>query len=236
MINLIDVKKCKEVESLITAADTCMRVQGYLNHGIRHIGYVSATTQNILKLTGSSEREAELGAIAGWLHDIGNSINRFDHGITGATLAYGILKDLGMDFDEINIITAAIGSHEESKGFPINRVSAALILADKSDANRSRLENLKGVDEFDMHDMVNLAITKNILEVEESSKSIRLKITMKNTSSIMDYLKIYIHRVIISEKAAKFLGYKYVLEINDMQINSTEMAKKVRHSIEKAEY
>ncbi|MFA6330915.1 MAG: hypothetical protein WCX32_02735 [Clostridia bacterium] len=93
MVTLDDVKKNKEVQSLIMATDKCMRIQGYPNHGIRHIGYVSTTTENILRLIGCDERTAVLGSIAGWLHDIGNSINRFDHGITGATMAYGILKD-----------------------------------------------------------------------------------------------------------------------------------------------
>ena len=236
MVTLNDVKKNKEVISLIEAVDKCMRIQGYPNHGVRHVGYVSATTENILRLTGCDERTAELGAIAGWLHDIGNSINRFDHGITGATIAYGILKDLGMDYNEINVITAAIGSHEESKGCPVNNISAALIIADKSDANRNRIENIKGTEDLDMHDYVNLAITKNILEVDKDTKTINLKITMKKSSSIMDYLKIYINRILISEKAAKFLDYIYVLYINDVQINNTILTKKIRHSIEKAEF
>jgi len=236
MVTLDDVKKNKEVQSLIAATDKCMRIQGYPNHGVRHVGYVSATTENILRLIGCDERTAILGSIAGWLHDIGNSINRFDHGITGATIAYGILKDLSMDYEEINTITAAIGSHEETKGNPVNNISAALIIADKSDANRNRLENIKSTEDLDMHDYVNLAITKNILEVDKISKTINLKITMKKSSSIMDYLKIYINRILISEKAAKFFDYTYVLYINDVQINNTVLTKKVRHSIEKEEF
>ena len=131
-ITLDDVKNNKEFSALIERANINLENIGYTEHGIRHVGYVSKTTANILRETGCDERTVELGAIAGWIHDIGNAVNRLNHGLTGAVMSMSLLENMGMDMNEISVIMAAIGNHEEQSGVPVNDVSAALILADKT--------------------------------------------------------------------------------------------------------
>lgn len=217
-ITLNDVKENVQFKSLITASNECLKALGYTEHGLRHVGYVSKTTANILKTLGFDGRTVELGAIAGWIHDIGNAINRKHHGLTGAVLAYDILIDMGMDAGEAAKIIAAIGNHEEESGTPVNAIAAALILADKSDAHRSRVRR-ETADRRDIHDRVNLSINKNYLAIDKTKKVIRLVIQMDNTSATMEYLQIYLSRMVLSEKAAAYLGYWFELVINGNVIN-----------------
>ena len=218
MITLNDVKENAEFKSLINASNACLDALGYTEHGLRHVGYVSKTTANILSTLGYDERTVELGAIAGWIHDIGNAINRTHHGLTGSVLAYDILIRMGMDPKEVAVIISAIGNHEEETGMPVNAVAAALIIADKSDAHRSRVRR-ETADRKDIHDRVNLSIKKNYLAIDKGKKTIRLVIQMDNTSATMEYLQIYLSRMALSEKAASFLGYWYELVINGNVIN-----------------
>ena len=219
-ITLDDVKNNKEFSALIERANINLENIGYTEHGIRHVGYVSKTTANILRETGCDERTVELGAIAGWIHDIGNAVNRLNHGLTGAVMSMSLLENMGMDMNEISVIMAAIGNHEEQSG--VNDVSAALILADKSDTHRSRVRR-KNFNLNDIHDRVNLAIKKNYLAVNNADKTIRLVIIMNSEmSSIMDYFEIYLSRMILCEKAAQFLGYEFELVINGRVINNQQ--------------
>lgn len=217
-ITLEDVKNNAEFKHLIDVSNANLTVLGYTEHGLRHVGYVSKTTANILNTLGYDPRTVELGAIAGWIHDIGNAINRTHHGLTGAVLAYQILIRMGMDAGEAAQIIAAIGNHEEETGTPVNAIAAALILADKSDAHRSRVRR-ETADRKDIHDRVNLAIKKNYLAIDKKVKTIRLVIQMDNTSATMEYLQIYLSRMVLSEKAAAFLGYWFELVINGNVIN-----------------
>lgn len=217
-ITLDDVKNNSEFKHLIDVSNANLSVLGYTEHGLRHVGYVSKTTANILSTIGYDARTVELGAIAGWIHDIGNAINRTNHGLTGATLAYQILIRMGMDAGETAQVIAAIGNHEEETGTPVNAIAAALILADKSDAHRSRVRR-ETADRKDIHDRVNLAIKKNYLAIDKKVKTIRLVIQMDNTSATMEYLQIYLSRMVLSEKAAAFLGYWFELVINGNVIN-----------------
>lgn len=219
MITLKEVKANPMVKSLIKATDRCLDVMNYTEHGERHATYVSRITGKILKELGYDERIVELGLIAGYLHDIGNSINRKFHGITGANLAFNILREMGMNEEEIAVVIGAIGNHEEEIGVPVNPISAALIIADKSDAHKTRVHKGK-FDQNDIHDRVNYAIKKNIIEVDNENKIILSKIYMDNMSSVMEYFEIYLSRIIISEKAAKFLGTSFRLYINDVLINN----------------
>lgn len=225
LITLDDVKNNAEFKKLIEVSNENLRVLGYTEHGLRHVGYVSKTTANILHTVGFDARTVELGAIAGWIHDIGNAINRVNHGHTGALLAYQILIRMGMAVDEAALIIAAIGNHEEETGTPVNPISAALILADKSDAHRSRVRR-ETADTKDIHDRVNLAIKKNYLAVDKKSKTVRLVIQMDNTSATMEYLQIYLSRMVLSEKAASYLGYWFELVINGNVINRRKPAGK----------
>lgn len=218
-IMLADVKANKEFCELIRVANENMGAMGYTEHGIRHVGFVSKTTSNILRELGYDDRTVELGAIAGWIHDIGNAVNRVNHGHTGAVLAFNILTRMGMDAGEIATIIGAIGNHEEQTGSPVSAISSALIIADKSDAHRSRVRR-NNYDINDIHDRVNLAIIKNFITIDKENREIKLFIFMDtNTSATMEYLQIYLSRIVLSEKASKFLGCNFELIINDAQIN-----------------
>ncbi|MFR6639985.1 MAG: phosphohydrolase [Christensenellales bacterium] len=217
-ITLEDVKSDADIRALIEATNHNLEVMGYTEHGLRHVGYISRTTANILRELGYDERTVELGAITGWIHDIGNAINRKNHGLTGAGLAFGLLKNSGMDMTEIATVMGAIGNHEEETGIPVSPVSAALIIADKSDAHRSRVRRDR-YDLKDIHDRVNMSIKKNSLVVDAKHRVIRLVICMDETSALMEYLQIYLSRMILSEKAAAYLGCSFELVINGALIN-----------------
>lgn len=218
IITLDMVRGNVEFRTLIETANDNLEQMGYTEHGLRHVGYVSKTTANILHELEFDERTVELGAITGWIHDIGNAINRKHHGLTGATLAFDVLKHMHMDIKEIALIIGAIGNHEEENGVPVSVVSAALIIADKSDAHRSRVRK-KNFDSSDIHDRVNMAIKKNYLSIDNTKKVIRLVIFMDTTSATMEYLQIYLTRIILCEKAASFLGCTFELVINGSLIN-----------------
>ena len=224
-ITLEQVKTNKAIHDLIEVANNNLQIMGYTEHGLRHVGYVSRTTANILRELGYDERVVELGAIAGWLHDIGNAVNRKNHGLSGATLAFQLLNNLGMDMTEIGIITGAIGNHEEETGLPVSAVSAALIIADKSDAHRSRVR-MSRADKSDIHDRVNLSIKKNSLVVDKQKRKIRLILFMDKSSSLMEYLQIYLSRMILSEKASAFLDCSFELVINGEVINRHTLSRK----------
>ena len=219
MVTLKQIKNDEMVKALVKATDRSLDVMNYTEHGERHAGYVSRITGMILSKLGYDERTVELGYIAGYLHDIGNCINRKFHGITGANLAFDILNRMKMPPDEVAISIGAIGNHEEEIGVPINPVSAALIIADKSDAHKTRVH--KGnFNPNDIHDRVNYSIKKNVVEVDAEKKLILSKIYMDNMSSVMEYFEIYLSRIVISEKAARFLGTSFRLYINDVLINN----------------
>lgn len=218
-VTLEMVRANTEFRRLIDTANTNLEVMGYTEHGLRHVGYVSKTTANILTELGYDERTVEVGAIAGWIHDIGNAVNRKHHGLTGATLAYDVLSRMHMDIEEIAVVIGAIGNHEEESGLPVNAVSAALIIADKSDAHRSRVRKKKPFDQSDIHDRVNMAIKKNYLVVDKEKRKIRLVIFMDKISSTLDYMQIYLSRILLCEKAAEFLGCVFELMINGAVIN-----------------
>ena len=217
-ITIDDVKRSDEAAALINMQSRYLETLGYTEHGVRHVGYVSKTTANILRETGADERTVELGEIAGWLHDVGNSLSRTYHGLTGGALAYGMLVRIGMDPAEAAHVANAISNHEEETGVAGDALSSALILADKSDAHRSRI-NKKNYDEFDIHDRVNMSIKKNYLVVDRSKDVIRLVIMMDSTSAPMEYLQIYLARMVMCEKAATRLGYTFELVINGVLIN-----------------
>ncbi len=224
IISLEMVKSNREFRTLIDTANNNLEVMGYTEHGLRHVGYVSKTTANILRELGYNDRTVELGAIAGWIHDIGNAINRKNHGQSGAYLAYDCLMRMRMDSAEVAQIIGAIGNHEEETGVPVNPISAALIIADKSDAHRSRVRK-KQIDASDIHDRVNMSIQKNYISIDFNKKIIRLVIFMDTTSATMEYLQIYLTRVILCEKAASYLGCDFELIINNSVINRHKAIK-----------
>ncbi len=219
MITLLDIKQDESIRALIKAGNRYLEHLGYTDHGPRHLSYVSRTASNILAQLGYSEREIELAAIAGWVHDVGNSINRHDHGPNGAVMLFPILKDAGMNLqDAIEIITA-VGNHEEESGTASSAVSAALIIADKSDAHKSRVRN--GTPDLgDIHDRVNFAIQKNEVIINRKTHIIKQSLIMDKSSSVLEYLSIYLPRILMCEKAARFLKQEFELEINGHPVNN----------------
>jgi len=218
-VTLEQVRTNPEFRALIDGANKNLEVMGYTEHGLRHVGFVSKTTANILRELGFDARTVELGAIAGFIHDIGNAVNRKNHGQTGAVLAYAILRRMKMSAEEITIIIGAIGNHEEESGIPVNPVSAALIIADKSDAHRSRVRK-KNLNVTDVHSRVNISIKRNYITVDKDKKIIRLFIYMDTSMSApMEYLQIYLSRMVLCEQAADFLKCGFELHINKVIIN-----------------
>lgn len=213
-MKLEDVKNDKEVNVLVDNTERQLTELGYTEHGRRHIGIVSEIAGNILKELGYSESEIELARIAGYLHDIGNSINRMDHAHTGAILAYDILKRLGMPLEDAAEIMMAIGNHDENSGTAVSAVSAALILADKSDVHRSRVRN-ENLSRFDIHDRVNYAVEEAKVEVDTENKKIYLKLKIDTEiCPVIKYFEIFLDRMLMCKKAASYLDVWFHLEIN----------------------
>ena len=219
MITLQEIKQNESIKALVRAGNRYLEALGYTEHGPRHLGYVSRTASGILKSLGYSEREVELAAIAGWVHDVGNSVNRHDHGPNGAILLFPLLREIGMDIEDVMIIITAVGNHEEQSGTVSSAVSAALAIADKSDAHKSRVRNGRP-DVGDIHDRVNFAIQENSVIVDRKHKIIRQELKMDESSSVLEYLSIYLPRILMCEKAAEFLGQHFELFINDRPVNN----------------
>ena len=208
------VREHPRVRLYVRMADAALEQIGYTEHGERHVGLVSRIAYNVMKRMGRPERQADLAAIAGTLHDIGNSVNRDHHAQTGGLMALGLLKDFGMPEEEILTVIAAIGNHHENDGDPVNDVAAALILADKSDVHRTRVRNPDMI-KFDIHDRVNYAVTKSFLNVDEANKQIVLELTVDNhISQVMEYFEIFMTRMLASRKAALYLGTSFGLMVN----------------------
>ena len=219
MIKLDDIKRNKDIITMVNWANRVLAALGYTDHGPSHVSYVSNTAADILKQLGYPQRTVELAAIAGWVHDIGNCMNRKHHGLTGANMIFPILLEMQMPMDEICAITSAIGHHEEENGVPVSEISSALIIADKSDAHRTRVRKGK-YDIHDIHDRVNYAIQKTRLIIDKDRKIIRYEIDMDSTSSVMEFMEIYLSRMILCQKAASYLGCKFLLVVNDVVINN----------------
>ncbi|MDI9483448.1 MAG: HD domain-containing protein [Bacillota bacterium] len=218
MITLDDVKKNEEVNTLLCLAQKQLEIRGFTEHSFRHVGRTANTAGNILKKLGHSSREVELARIAGYLHDIGNAVNRENHAHIGAYMAYDILTKMGMGYDEAGEIMQAIGNHDESSGTAVSNVSAALILADKSDVHRSRVTN-SDITTFDIHDRVNYAVVKSGLIVDADKKVTTLQLDIDTViCPVMDYFEIFLDRMKMNRRAAEFLGLKFELVINKNQL------------------
>lgn len=218
MITLEDVKQNDEVQALINAAQSQVDAIGYTEHSDRHINIVANRCGEILQTLGYDEHTVELGKIAGYLHDIGNAINRHDHAHSGAILAYQILKEMGMSAEDRTQILMAIGNHDEDTGTAVSSISAALILADKSDVHRSRVSNTN-MATFDIHDRVNYAVTDAKLEVNANERKITLRLTIDTEiCPVLNYFQIFMDRTMMSKYAAKFLNIWFELVINDTKL------------------
>jgi metal-dependent HD superfamily phosphatase/phosphodiesterase len=218
MVTFADVRDNEAIRTYITKADEALAALGYTEHGFAHAGKVAEECKYILETMGYPQREVELAQIAGFIHDIGNLVNRTDHSQSGAVMAFRILDNLRCDPEGIAIITSAIGNHDEGTGVAVNPVAAALILADKSDVRRSRVRNKETIN-LDIHDRVNYSVRKSILKINEEKTLIKLKLEIDTKyGSVMDYFEIFLGRMIMCRKAAETLNLQFKLIINEQQL------------------
>lgn len=213
-----DVRKNEAVRAYISAADESLIALGYTEHSFAHVTRVANDAANILLALDYPERDVELVRIAGYMHDIGNLVNREEHSQSGAVMAFRILDNMGMDPTEIASIVTAIGNHDEGTGVPVSALSAALILADKSDVRRTRVRN-SDLSSFDIHDRVNYSVKLSDLSVDKTEGEVRLTLKIDTAiSSVLDYFEIFLGRMMLCRKAAERLGLSFRLVINDQQL------------------
>ena len=212
-----DLVKNEAIKTYIQKADESLTALGYTEHSFAHVTRVAMLASDILLTLGYSEREAELAKMAGYLHDIGNVINRIDHAQSGAVMAFRILDNMGADPEDIATIVTAIGNHDESTAFPVNAVAAALILADKTDVRYTRVRN-QDYSQFDIHDRVNYSVKKSEVEVIKDGH-IKLELTIETKMcTVMDYFEIFLNRMLLCRKAAEKLGVPFLLVINGQRL------------------
>lgn len=218
MVNYQDIVQNETIKTYIRKADETLSALGYTEHSFAHVGIVAKEAGRVLEELGYSKREQELAQIAGYLHDIGNVINRVDHAQSGAVMAFRILNQLCMEPGEIATVIAAIGNHDEKTAFPVNPVAAALILADKTDVRRSRVRS-KDTIAFDIHDRVNYSVVKaeNVIRKEEKELELHLAIDTE-ICSVMDYFEIFLERMMLCRKAAEMLGLRFRLIVNEQKL------------------
>ena len=213
-----EIKKNAAVRTYISQADASLGALGFTEHSFAHVGRVAETTGYILETLGKDARTVELGKIAGYLHDIGNLVNRVDHSQSGAIMAFRLLDRWDFSPEEVSVIVTAIGNHDEGTGVPVNDLAAALILADKSDVRRSRVRT-KEIANFDIHDRVNYSVTKSELKINEARTIVKLKLTVDtHFSPVLDYFAIFNNRMLLCRAAAERLGLQFKLIINEQQL------------------
>lgn len=218
MITYEKIKLDETIKTYIRRADESLEAIGYTEHSFAHVTVVAETAGYILETLGYDERTVELAKIAGYLHDIGNLVNRNDHSQSGAIMAFRRLEHARMNPEEICTIVTAIGNHDEGTGQPVSAVAAALILADKSDVRRSRVRNQDQAT-FDIHDRVNYSVKKSQLKINEDHTIVKLKLSIDTRyGSIMDYFEIFMERMLLCRKAAEKLGLQFKLIINEQQL------------------
>lgn len=218
MLTFEQIEKDPEIREYIKKSDEFLSEIGYTEHSFAHVKKVALDAGNILTTLGYDDHMAELAKIAGYIHDIGNMINRVDHAHNGAMLAFALLKERGMPPADLAMITGAVGNHDEATGLPISPVSAALILADKSDVRRTRIRNLDDI-VTDIHDRVNYAVTDSRLILDLASKDVSLKLKVDvHVSSVMEYFEIFLERMLMCKKAAEYFGFKFGLVINHQRL------------------
>ena len=212
------IKSDETIRTYIKKADESLAALGFTEHSFAHVTRVSDVAGNILTTLGYSEHVVENAKIAGYLHDIGNMVNRCDHSQSSGIMVFRLLSDMGMPPEDVADIVSAVGNHDEGTGVAVNPVAAALILADKSDVRRSRVRN-RDKTTFDIHDRVNYSVEKSTLKISPDNKSITLRLTVDTKyGSIMDYFEIFMNRMIMCRKAAESIGLSFKLIINDQPL------------------
>lgn len=213
-----EIRDNEEISTYIRQADMSLSALGFTEHSFAHVTIVAEKAGYILQTLGYDKRLVELAKIAGYLHDIGNLVNREEHSQSGAIIAFRILDHLNFPPEEVGLIATAIGNHDEGTGVPVSPLAAALILADKSDVRRNRVRN-QDKSTFDIHDRVNYSVKKAELKINEAHTIIKLKLSVDTRyGSVMDYFEIFMQRMILCRKAAEKLGLQFKLMINEQQL------------------
>ncbi len=213
-----EIKRDPAIRAYIAQADVSLEALGFTEHSFAHVTRVAETAAYLLETMGYPARTVELAKIAGYLHDIGNIVNRIEHSQSGAVMAFRLLDKMDFPPEEIATIITAIGNHDEGTGVPVNDVAAALILADKSDVRRSRVRN-RDIASFDIHDRVNYSVTQSELRISDDRTQVQLKLSIDTRfSSVMDYFEIFMQRMLMCRKAAEKMRLKFRLVINEQQI------------------
>ena len=208
------IRENEEIRTYIRQADDSLRALGYTEHSFAHATRCAETASRLLLALGYSGREAELAGIAGFMHDIGNVVNRIDHAQSGAMMAFRILGQLGMEPAEIAAVITAIGNHDEGTAYPVNAVAAALIIADKTDVRRSRVRQAENL-ASDIHDRVNYAVVESAVTLDRAGGTLTLTLTIDpEICPVMDYFEIFLGRMLLCRKASDFFGLRFHLLIN----------------------
>ena len=218
MITPAQIKANEQIKTYIERADETLSAMGFTEHSYAHVTRVAHFAEKVLSELGYPKRTCELAWIAGYMHDIGNVINRIDHAQSGAVMAFRILDKMGMEADEIATVCSAIGNHDESTAYPVNPVAAALILADKTDVRRTRVRS-KDPAAFDIHDRVNYAVEKASTRLVDDNRSVLLDLTIDTEMSpVIDYFEIFMDRMLLCRRAAQKLGLAFRLEVNGQMV------------------
>ncbi len=217
-VTLDTLKDDAQVRIFLEQTNENLRVLGYTEHGVPHANWVAKTAGSILRSLGYPPRVVQLAEMAGYLHDIGNLVIRENHAQASALISMDILSRLGMEYSEVALVMSAVGNHEEERGEPVNPMTAATIIADKADVRRSRVHSLDYL-AVDIHDRVNYAARRSRVVVDGAEKVLRLELEIEtNISSVMEYFEIFLERMLISRRAARFLGCDFELVINGMKM------------------
>ena len=216
-ITIDELRKDAEVVAFLRSANANMKAMGFTEHGQRHAGLVGNIAQRVLEYLGYDERTYQLANVAGYLHDIGNTVHRENHALSGSLIAWSILKRMGMSPTECALVMNAIGNHEEERGLATTAISAAVIIGDKADVHRSRVQN-PSMQEFDIHDRVNYAAKRSFVRVKPEEKAIALELEIDtHYAAVIEYFEIFLSRMTMMRQACEFLGCKYQLVINETQ-------------------
>lgn len=208
------IRRSEEIRTYIHQADASLLALGYTEHSFAHVTKCAVTAAQLLEELGYDQRQVELAKIAGFMHDIGNVVNRVDHAQSGAVMAFRILDKMGMAPEDVAVVVTAIGNHDEHTAYPVNAVAAALILADKSDVRRTRVRNRDTI-RFDIHDRVNYAVESSQLTLDKERKELVLALQIDtDISPVMDYFEIFLSRMILCRKASEFFGLRFRLTMN----------------------
>ena len=213
-----DVKRSEEIRTYITQADASLIALGYTEHSFAHVTRCAEVAGDLLAELGYDEHQIELCKIAAYMHDIGNVVNRHDHNVSGATMAFRILDNMGMEPEDVAAVITAIGHHDDATAFPVNAIAAALILVDKTDVRRTRVRNRETIN-FDIHDRVNYAVERSEVSLDRDSKTFTLSLSINTeVCAVMDYFEIFLQRMLLCRKAAGFFDLTFKLDINGLTL------------------